>query len=78
LLLKYDQAGTLLFAKSWGGNRGDFAYGVAVDTAENVYVTGYTYSFGPNTQGANFFVLKYDYYGNLQFQNLYGGGIPDP
>ena len=78
LLLKYDQAGTLLFAKSWGGNRGDFAYGVAVDTAENVYVTGYTYSFGPNTQGANFFLLKYDYYGNLQFQNLYGGGIPDP
>jgi len=78
LLLKYDSAGTLLFAKAWGGNRGDLAYGVAVDTSENVYVTGYTYSFGPNTQGANFFLLKYDYYGNLQFQNLYGGGIPDP
>ncbi len=77
-LLKFDQSGNLLFMKVWGGNRGDFAYGVAVDTAENVYVTGYTYSFGPNTQGTNYFILKYDYFGNLLFQKLYGGGIPDP
>jgi hypothetical protein len=77
-LLKFDQSGNLLFMKVWGGNRGDFAYGVAVDTAENVYVTGYTYSFGPNTQGTNFFILKYDISGNLLFQKLYGGGIPDP
>ena len=77
-LLKYDSSGNLLFQRFWGGNRGDFAYAVAVDTQENVYVTGYSYSFGPNTQGPNFFILKYDYYGNLQFQRLYGGGIPDP
>jgi Beta-propeller repeat len=77
-LLKFDQSGNLLFMKVWGGNRGDFAYSVAVDAAENVYVTGYTYSFGPNTQGTNFFILKYDSSGNLLFQKLYGGGIPDP
>lgn len=77
-LLKFDQSGDLLFMKVWGGNRGDFAYGVAVDSAENVYVTGYTYSFGPNTQGTNFFILKYDVLGNLLFEKLYGGGIPDP
>ena len=77
-LQKYDQAGNLLFQRIWGGNRGDFAYGIAVDLWENVYLTGYTYSFGPNTQGANFFILKYDIAGNLVFQNLYGGGTPDP
>ena len=77
-LLKFDQSGNLLFMKVWGGNRGDFAYGVAVDTAENVYVTGYTYSFGPNTQGTNFFILKYDSSGDLLYQKIYGGGIPDP
>jgi uncharacterized delta-60 repeat protein len=77
-LMKFDQSGNLLFQRSWGGHRGDFAYGVAVDSAENAYVTGYTYSFGPNTQGANFFVLKYDISGNLQYQKIYGGGIPDP
>ena len=59
-LLKFDQAGNLLFERTWGGNRGDYAYSVAVDTSENAYVTGYTYSFGPNSQGANFFILKYD------------------
>jgi hypothetical protein len=77
-LLKFDQSGNLLFQRVWGGNRGEFAYGVAVDAAENAYVTGYTYSFGPNSQGANFFILKYDISGNLQYDRLYGGGIPDP
>lgn len=77
-LLKFDQAGNLLFQRIWGGNKGDFGYGVTVDTWENAYVTGYTFSFGPNSQGANFFILKYDITGNLQWTKLYGGGIPDP
>jgi len=77
-LLKYDQAGNLLFQRVWGGNRENYAYGLAVDTQENAYVTGYTFSFGPNTQGANFFILKYDIQGNLQYQKLYGGGALSP
>jgi len=77
-LLKFDQTGNLIFQRVWGGSRGDFGYGIAVDTAEHTYVTGYTFSFGPNTQGANFFILKYDVTGNLQWTKLYGGGIPDP
>jgi hypothetical protein len=77
-LLKFDEAGNLIYQRVWGGKRGDFGYGVAVDTAENAYVTGYTFSFGPNSQGANFFILKYDNAGNLQDTTLYGGGIPDP
>jgi len=78
LLLKYDQSGNLLFQKVWGGNREDYAYGIAVDNLENVYVTGYTFSFGPNSKGASFFILKYDTSGNLQYEKLYGGGTPDP
>ena len=77
-LLKFDPFGNLILQRVWGGNKGDFGYGVAVDTTENAYVTGYTFSFGPNTQGANFFILKYDTAGNLQWTKLYGGGIPDP
>lgn len=76
-LLKFDEAGNLIYQRTWGGNRGDFGYGVAVDTTEKVYVTGYTFSFGPNSQGANFFILQYDMAGNLQWTELYGGGIPD-
>ena len=77
-ILKFDPAGNLLFQHVWGGTRGDFGYGIAVDTTEDAYVTGYTFSFGPNGQGANFFILKYDIAGNLQWTKLYGGGIPDP
>ena len=77
-LLKFDQSGSLLFQRIWGGHKGDFGYGIAVDFAGNVYVTGYTYSFGPNTQGANLFILKYDLSGDLVSQKTYGGGIPDP
>jgi len=74
-LLKLDPSGNLLFQRVWGASKGEFGYGIAVDGIENAYVTGYTFSFGPNTQGANFFVLKYDIAGNLQWTRLYGGGI---
>ena len=75
-LLKYDPSGNLLSQQTWGGNKGDYAYAVAVDNVGNVFVTGYTYSFGPNAKGANFFILKYDAFGNLLYQLTYGGGIP--
>jgi len=75
-LLRYDPSGNLTSQQTWGGNKGDYGYGVAVDNLGNVFVTGYTFSFGPNTSGANFFLLKYDTSGNLLYQKTYGGGVP--
>ena len=75
-LLKYDPSGNLQSVETWGGNRGDYAYALAVDNIGNVFETGYTFSFGPNTRGASSFLLKYDPYGNLQYQMEYGGGAP--
>ncbi|MGD0424773.1 MAG: SBBP repeat-containing protein [Candidatus Bathyarchaeia archaeon] len=76
-LLKYDPSGNLQSEQTWGGNRGDYAYAVDVDNVGNVFVTGYTYSFGSNTnKGADFFLLKYDAFGNLIYQLTYGGGVP--
>jgi len=77
-LLKYDSSGNLLLQNIWGGNKGDYGYGIATDHAGNIYVSGYTYSFGPNSQGVNVFLLKYDRSGNLLFQKTYGGRIPTP
>ncbi len=77
-VLKYDSDGNLLLQRTWGGNKGDYGYAVAVDAAGNIYLTGYTYSFGPNAQGVNFFFLKYDSSGDLVLQRTYGGGTPDP
>lgn len=77
-LLKYDPSGNLLLRRAWGGNRGDYGYGVVVDFQGNIYETGYTFSFGPNAQGVNIFFLKYAPSGDLLFQKTYGGGTPDP
>jgi hypothetical protein len=75
-LLKYDPSGNLLSQQTWGGNKGDYAYSVAVDNVGNVFETGYTYSYGPNAKGANLFILKYDPFGDLLQQLTYGGGVP--
>ncbi len=75
-LLKFDSSGNQLFLKTWGGLKGDYGYAVAVDGSGNIYIAGYTYSFGPNRQGVNLFLLKYDLSGSLLFQRAYGGGAP--
>lgn len=75
-LLKYTGSGSLTLEQTWGGRRNDYGYGVAVNTLGEVYVTGYSSSFGPNYPGTNFFLLKYDLLGNLISEKLYGGGTP--
>jgi len=39
---KYNEAGTLLWSRQWGTSDYDLAFGVAVDRAGNVYITGAT------------------------------------
>jgi len=41
LLVKYDPAGNVVWAKNGGSTAGDIAYGVGLDGAGNVYVTGH-------------------------------------
>jgi hypothetical protein len=40
-LVKYDTFGNVLWAKSVGGDNVDYANSVAIDSNENVYITGY-------------------------------------
>ncbi|MCU0436168.1 MAG: T9SS type A sorting domain-containing protein [Bacteroidia bacterium] len=42
-LAKYDSSGNYLWAKSYGGADTDYSYGLAVDDAGNVYISGITY-----------------------------------
>jgi len=83
-LVKYDPSGNIVYQKTWGGVEADYGYAVAVDQLGNAYVTGYTYSFGPNPQRtgqqssiyenlAAMFVLKYDSNGNLWWQRIWSG-----
>jgi hypothetical protein len=83
-LVKYDPSGNIIYQKTWGGAEADYGYSVAVDQLGNAYVTGYTYSFGPNPQRtfeqsttyqnlAALFLLKYDSNGNLWWQRIWSG-----
>lgn len=73
-LIKYDQWGNVLWAKSGRAPNGGGAMGVAVDPHGNIYLTGFytgpiyfgTDSLVLGTVGqANVFVVKYDSLGNV-------------
>jgi hypothetical protein len=57
VLLKYDQSGTLMFAKTWGGSGLDRSHAIVVDDPF-VYVAGDTWSYGSGGEDA--FLFKVD------------------
>lgn len=63
LLLRYDQNGTLILSKTWGGPALDQSHGMVVD-GPFVYVAGETSSIGAGNEDA--FLLKIDVEGGNQ------------
>lgn len=70
LLLKYDTSGKLLWQRTWGGGKEDYGWGVALNQAGAVFVTGYTHSFGEGSRDV--ILLKYDADGSLLWQRAWG------
>ena len=77
ILLKYDGTGNLLWQKTWGGTDGDDGNSLAVDDGGNIYVTGYTESFGAVELKGDVILLKYDSSGNLLWQKRWRGSDRD-
>jgi len=83
LLLKYDEAGTLLWSKTWGGPAEDVAHGVTTNDhartppeGQRLYVTGKTASFGSGA--ADMFVLEVDPAdGSVLAHYTFGGAYDD-
>jgi uncharacterized delta-60 repeat protein len=71
LLAKYNSSGTLQWQRTFGGASNDAGYGVAVDSSDNVYISGWTYSAGAGNQ--DFLFAKYNSSGTLQWQKVLGG-----
>ncbi len=82
---KYSPTGTLLWSTYLGGSGADVAYGIAVDSSGNVYVTGSTSSPDfPTTPGAyktsyqggvsDGFIVKLNSAGNSILYSTYIGG----
>jgi len=46
VLVKYDSSGVLQWNRTWGGSNWDEGNGVVVDSSDNVYLAGFTESFG--------------------------------
>ncbi len=84
-ILKLDSAGQFIWAKSVGGEQGDYGNSIAVDTLGNIYTTGAyreTADFNPGSGVNNLnsswwsediFVLKLDPAGNYVWAKSMGG-----
>jgi len=74
-VVKYNSAGDIQWTRQLGTKTNDYAYGVATDGSNNVYVTGYTVGLLENNTSAgsaDLFVVKYNGVGDIQWTRQFG------
>lgn len=71
VLVKYNSAGVQLWNCTWGGAQYDECYGLALDSSDNIYMTGYTMSFGAGSEDCC--LVKYDSAGTELWSRTWGG-----
>ena len=74
-LLKYDSTGIQQWNTFWGGDKYDFGQDITIDTSGNIYITGYTESFGSG--GYDICLIKFSNSGVLQWEKILGGSAND-
>ncbi len=74
IVLKYSATGSVIWSKTFNGsgNSEDKAWGIVVDTDNNVYIGGFT-TLDWDIQDLEATTLKYNSSGTLQWARTYGG-----
>jgi len=75
LLLKFSSSGDLEWDIIWGGDSWEKGYAVVSDSSNNVYVSGFTDSYGPGLTGI--YLLKFNSAGDLLWEVTWGGDKAD-
>ncbi len=79
-LVKYNSSGTKQWTQQLGTSSNDYGRGVAVDSSDNIYVTGYTEGgLDNNTNSGNddIFLVKYNSSGTKQWTKQLGTSSTD-
>ena len=71
VIIKYNSTGFQLWNQTWGGVEIDGAEAIALDTENNIYIGGYTDSFGTGTR--NMFLAKFDNSGVYLWNKTWAG-----
>jgi len=70
-LVKFNSDGVQLWNRTWGGTNAEVGMSVAIDDSDNIYLVGYTGTFGAG--GFDTFIVKYDINGNQLWNRTWGG-----
>ena len=74
-LVKFNSSGVQQWNTTWGGNNYDWGRALTIDSSDNIYIAGYTESFG--TGCYDIFLVKYDSSGVQQWNTTWGGNDDD-
>ncbi|MBY9004544.1 MAG: SBBP repeat-containing protein [Candidatus Lokiarchaeota archaeon] len=75
IVIKFNPSGIQQWNITWGGVETEEANFIAIDSYDDIYITGLTKSFGPADSCA--FLLKYNSTGDLQWNYTWGGIYAD-
>ncbi len=70
-LVKCDSSGVQQWNRTWGGLLRDNSYAIAVDSLDNIYISGESANFGAGSY--DFCLVKYDSTGVQQWNRTWGG-----
>ncbi|MHA1507545.1 MAG: Loki-CTERM sorting domain-containing protein [Promethearchaeota archaeon] len=74
VLVKFNSLGEYQWDKTWGGSNIESGWAMKMDSSDNIFITGYTFSYGA---GGDLFLLKYNSSGDLQWDTTWGGSSFD-